>query len=164
LLSDLVVVTMSGSPTGGLEDLSALRPHLQRLRRDVRYVVTDLVPVPLEQVRGRRAFFTTTAPGPVAARQVEHLQAEAGCRVVGWSARLADRAGLAEDLEAAADYEVLLTELKAAAVDVGVERALARGAEVVFVDNRAIVAEGPDDLRTALARVLELAVERGSSR
>ena len=164
LLSDLVVVTMAGSPTGGLEDLSALRPHLQRLRRDVRYVVTDLVPVPLEQVRGRRAFFTTTAPGPAAARQVEHLQAEAGCRVVGWSARLADRAGLAEDLEAAADYDVLLTELKAAAVDVGVERALARGAEVVFVDNRAIVAEGPTDLRTALAHVLELAVERGSSR
>jgi cyclic 2,3-diphosphoglycerate synthetase len=164
LLSDLVVVTMAGSPEGGLEDLSALRPQLQRLRRDVRYVVTDLVPVPLADVRGRDAFFLTTAPEAAAVRQVDHLQAEAGCRVVGWSARLADRAGLAQDLEAAADYEVLLTELKAAAVDVGVERALARGAEVVFVDNRAIVAEGPSDLRSALAQVLELAVERGRNR
>jgi cyclic 2,3-diphosphoglycerate synthetase len=164
LLSDLVVVTMSTSPQGGLEDLSALRPYLQRLRRDARYIVTELVPVPLEEVRGRDAFFITTAPERAAARQVEHLQAEAGCRIVGWSARLADRAGLEEDLEAAADYEVLLTELKAAAVDVGVERALARGAEVVFVDNRAIVAEGPSDLRSALAQVLELAVERGNDR
>ena len=62
--------------------------------------------------------------------------------MVGWSARLADRAGLAEDLDAAQGYDVLLTELKAAAVDVGVERALAAGAEVVFVDNRAVVVEG----------------------
>ena len=44
--------------------------------------------------------------------------------VVGWSARLADRAGLAEDLDEADDYDVLLTELKAAAVDVACERAL----------------------------------------
>ncbi|MBI3648319.1 MAG: 2,3-diphosphoglycerate synthetase [Actinobacteria bacterium] len=164
LLSDLVVVTMGRSPTGGLENLSALRPHVQRFRSDARYVVTDLIPVPLGDVQGRRVFFTTTAPGPAAARQVEHLEAEAGCRIVGWSARLADRAGLAEDLEAADDYEVLLTELKAAAVHTGVEAALARGAEVVFVDNRATVVEGPIDLRTALAEVLELAVERGSDR
>jgi predicted GTPase len=109
-------------------------------------------------------FFATTAPEPAAAGQVERLEAEAGCRIVGWSARLADRAGLAEDLEAADDYEVLLTELKAAAVAVGVERALARGAEVVFVDNRAAVVEGPTDLRTALVEVLELAVERGKNR
>jgi len=164
LLTDLVVFTMAGSPYGGLENLFALRLHVRRLRRDARYIVTDFTPVPLEDVRGRRAFFTTTAPEPVAARQAERLEAEAGCRIVGWSARLADRAGLAEDLEAAGEYDVLLTELKAAAVDVGVERALARGAEVVFVDNRATVVEGPSDLRAALVEVLELAMERGKSR
>ena len=163
LLSDLVVFTMASSPRG-LENLSALRPLVRRHQADARYVVTDFIPVPLQDVRGRRAFFTTTAPAPAAAAQVRHLEAEAGCRVVGWSARLADRAGLREDLEAADDYDVLLTELKAAAVDVGVSTALARGAEVVFVDNRATVVEGPTDLRTALVEVLHLAVERGSSR
>ena len=33
-------------------------------------------------------------------------------------------------------YDVLLTELKAAAIDVAAERALSRHAAVVFVDNR----------------------------
>ena len=80
--------------------------------------------------------------------------------MVGWSARLADRAGLAEDLDAADDYDVLLTELKAAAVDVGVERASARGAEVVFVDNRAVVVEGATDLDTALGAVVSRACGR----
>jgi predicted GTPase len=54
--------------------------------------------------------------------------------------------------------------LKAAAVEIGVERALDRGAEVVFVDNRAIVVEGSNDLETTLGGVIDLAHERGMHR
>jgi cyclic 2,3-diphosphoglycerate synthetase len=164
LLSDLAVVTMATGPATGPKDLSALRPHLQRFLGDTRYLVTDFIPEPLGDVRGRRVFFATTAPGAVAATQVEHLAATHGCQVVGWSARLADRAGLAEDLDAAQGYDVLLTELKAAAVDIGVRRARERGAEVVFVDNRAMVVEGSTDLDTALGDVIERALERGGRR
>ena len=164
LLSDLVVVTMATGPVTGHENLSALRSHVRRFLDDSRQIVTDFIPVPLEDVRGERVFFTTTAPGAVAARQVEHLEATHGCTVVGWSARLADRAGLAEDMEGAEGFDILLTELKAAAVDIGVERALARGAEVVFVDNRAVVVEGDTDLDTALGGVIDLAIERGRER
>jgi predicted GTPase len=71
---------------------------------------------------------------------------------------------LVEDLDAAQGYDVLLTELKAAAVDVGVERALARGAEVVFVDNRATVVEGSNDLDTALGEIVDLARSRADER
>jgi cyclic 2,3-diphosphoglycerate synthetase len=76
---------------------------------------------------------------------------------------LADRAGLTEDLDEADDYDVLLTELKAAAVDLACGRALERGAEVVFVDNRATAIEG-DDLEAVLADVVALAVQRGRDR
>jgi predicted GTPase len=150
-------------PTGS-ENLPALRSHILRYLDAARLLITDFIPVPLADVQGARAFFATTAPGGVAARQVEHLEASHGCTVVGWSARLADRAGLAEDLDAAQGYDVLLTELKAAAVDIGVERALAAGAEVVFVDNRAIVVEGSNDLDTALGDIVELARTRRSER
>ncbi len=163
LRTDLAVVTMASSPFAGHENLSALTSHLRDALGGSRYVVTDFQPLPLVDVRGRNAFFATTAPGPVAARQVRHLE-EAGCRIVGWSARLADRAGLAEDLEAAEGYDVLLTELKAAAVDVAAEAALDRGADVVFVDNRATVVEGDADLDTALGEAIELATSRGRAR
>jgi predicted GTPase len=155
---------MGASPSAGPEILSTLRSHVRRFLDDARLVVTDFIPVPLRDVRGERVFFTTTAPGSVAERQIHHLETSAGCQVVGWSARLADRAGLAEDLEGAEGFDVLLTELKAAAVDVGVERALARGAEVVFVDNRAIVIEGDADLDTLLGDTLALATERSRNR
>jgi cyclic 2,3-diphosphoglycerate synthetase len=164
LRSDLVVVTMVSSPSAGRENLSALSTNVRRFRGDVRLLVTDFRPVPLADVRGRRAFFVTTAPDAAAAAQVDHLEAEHGCRIVGWSARLADRRGLAEDLDAAHEYDVLLTELKAAAVDVACERALARGAEVVFVDNRAIVMEGAMGFDAAIGEIVDLARERASAR
>ena len=66
--------------------------------------------------------------------------------MVSISSRLADRAGLEEDLAAAPHFDVLLTELKAAAVDVAARRALATGAEVVFVANRPRAAGGDGDL------------------
>ena len=83
---------------------------------------------------------------------------------MGWSARLADRAGLAEDMDGAQDYQVLLTELKAAAVDVACDRAMGRGAEVVFVDNRAEIVEGEAALGTVLGETIELALERNRNR
>jgi cyclic 2,3-diphosphoglycerate synthetase len=164
LLSDLVVFTMAGSSSDGLSRLPALKAHVKRIRGDARFLVTDFQPVPLGEVRGRRAFFTTTAPGDAAARQVAHLESSYGCLVVGSSARLADRAGLAEDMDDSQDFEVLLTELKAAAVDVACERAIARGAEVVFVDNRPVVTEGDDDLDRAFEQTIEVAVRRARAR
>jgi cyclic 2,3-diphosphoglycerate synthetase len=163
LRSDLVVVTMGGDPSGS-ENLSALRLPVRRYLDDAAFIVTDLVPVPLEDVRGKEAFFATTAPPAVVPRLIRHLEADHGCMVVGWSTRLADRAGLVEDLDAVQGYDVLLTELKAAAVDTGARAARSRGAEVVFVDNRAEAVEGSVDLDTALGGAIRIALDRAGAR
>src|SRR6266540_4657288 len=163
LLSDLVVITMSDG-SHEPENLFALESHVRRLREDARFVVTDFQPAPLGDVRDTGVYLTTTAPPEVAARQVEHLERTFGCRVVGHSSRLADRRGLAEDMDGARDYEILVTELKAAAVDVACERALARGARVVFADNRPVTTGGDGPLPDLLRTTLDLAVERHRQR
>ncbi len=173
LLSDLVVLTMGTGPHAGpgfsqeglaQENLSALRSHVQRLRDDARLVVTEFEPHPLGDVQGRDVFFATTAPRAVAATQAASLEATHGCRVVGWTASLADRDGLARDMDEAEGYEVLLTELKAAAVDVACRKALERGADVVFCDNRARVVEGEEDLPSVIAETIDLATKRRATR
>ena len=163
LRSDLVVVTMAGDPSGS-ENLSGLRSPVRRYLDDTAFIVTDFVLVPLDDIRGKEAFFATTAPPAVIEGSIRRLEADHGCTVVGWSARLADRAGLVEDLDAVQGYDVLLTELKAAAVDTAVAKALDRGAEVVFVDNRAEAAEGSVDLDTALGGVIDTALSRAGTR
>jgi predicted GTPase len=67
-------------------------------------------------------------------------------------------------MDRAQDYDVLLTELKAAAVDVACQRALGRGAEVVFVHNRARALDEDVDLATEIAGAIALAVERRQRR
>ncbi|HEV8572606.1 MAG TPA: 2,3-diphosphoglycerate synthetase [Actinomycetota bacterium] len=161
LLSDLVVLTLGSGSDGGR--VPVLTSHIRRLRPDARVVVAELKPAPLGEVRGKKVFFATTAPPHAGASLASHLEEAFGCTVVGVSHRLADRAGVAEDLDGAGSFEVLLTELKAAAVDVAAERALARGAEVVFADNRAETLQGDGHLPDLLLEAARTAVERARS-
>ena len=163
LLSDLVVFIMGVGPNGP-ENLSALDSHVRRLRPDVRVAVAELHPVPLENVRGKDAFFATTANPEIATGLAESLERDAGCRVVSVSARLADRVGLERDLASAPRFDVLLSELKAAAIDVAAPAALRRGAGVVFVENRPRSAGGDGELDDLLAGLVTTARERAATR
>jgi cyclic 2,3-diphosphoglycerate synthetase len=164
LLSDLLVFIIESGPSTGPENLSALYPLARRLRAGIRVAVAELHPVPLADVRGKDAFFATTSHRELAGRLADQLERTAGCRVVSFSANLADRAALERDLAAAQPFEVLLTELKAAAIDVAARRALERGAEVVFVDNRPKTAGGEGNLDELMNEVIELARDRAAAR
>jgi cyclic 2,3-diphosphoglycerate synthetase len=158
LLSDLFVLTLGSGPDGGR--LPILTSHIRRLRPDARIVVAELKPFPLREVRGKKVLFATTAPIDAGASLASHLEEAHGCTVVAVSHRLADRVGMAEDIDRAPPFEALVTELKAAAVDVAAERALARGAEVVFADNRAETLGGDGRLPDLLLEAARAAVER----
>jgi cyclic 2,3-diphosphoglycerate synthetase len=164
LLSDLLVFIIDSGPTTGPENLSALYPLARRLHAGIRVAVAELHPVPLADVRGKDAFFATTSHRELAGRLADQLERTAGCRVVSYSANLADRAALERDLAAAPPFDVLLTELKAAAIDVAARRALETGAEVVFVDNRPKAAGGDGDVEQLLGETIELARERAAVR
>jgi len=163
LLSDLVVYTMGSGPKTGPPDPSDLRSHIRTFGSGARIAVIELAPTPLSDVEGKDVYFATTAPQDAGPRLVRSLERH-GCTVVGSTHRLADRAALASDLDAAPPFDALLTELKAAAVDVAAERARARGADVVFVDNRAETVAGDGDLPDLLVDAARLATSRAGDR
>lgn len=165
LLSDLAIIIIGVGPESRPENLSALSSLVRRLKPGVRIAFAKLQPVPLGDVEGRRVFFATTAGGAVVGGIVEELERTSGCRVVRVSSNLADRAELERDLADSPPFETLVTELKAAAVDVAARRALGRGAEVVFLDNRPVAVDGGDgDVGDMLGEVVWLAARRGASR
>ena len=127
LVSDLVV------DTGGA-DREAIRAIA-----DVPVIGAELRLRPAEPLRGRRTAVFTTGAAPT-----EGLDAE----VVHVSRNLARREELREELERV-DAEVYLVELKAAAVDVVAEAALARGTDVVLAAND-VVSEELDERLLAL--------------
>lgn len=145
LLADLAVVTMAGPPRSSPHQVEAVLEVLRSTSRQTPIVRTVLRPVPLGSVTGARVFFATTASDAVSTSLATYLQDTFACEVVATSSHLADRHVLRSELEAARDFDVLLVELKAAAVDVAVRGAAAVGARVVFCDNRPIVVEEDSD-------------------
>ncbi len=150
LVSDLVVVT------GGLDE--ELVEAIHRVKQ-VPVVSVELRPRPAKSVLGRRVAFFTTAPSEAHEAIERHLREELGADVVLVSGNLARRDALREDLARAADAEVYVVEIKAAAIDVVAEAAAERGVEVVFADNE-LAAVGTLDLDTELIRLADGALAR----
>ena len=122
-------------------------------------VRTVFRPEPTKSVEGAAVFLATTAPEVVGASLREHLEDEHKCRVVGISHALSDRAKLEEDLEGLKEADTLMTEVKAAGIDVATRRALEGGLDVVFVDNIPVGTES-DDPATMALDAAELAKRR----
>jgi cyclic 2,3-diphosphoglycerate synthetase len=102
------------------------------------------------------AFFTTAVPS-AADRLAAHLRDEHGAADVTVSCNLSDRAALRGDVEAA-DADVYLVEIKAAAIDVVCEAAAHAGIEVVFADNEVVSLEGQPNLDALLRELASGAV------
>jgi cyclic 2,3-diphosphoglycerate synthetase len=137
LVSDLVVAI-------GVDDgqASAIREL-----KDIPVIRCQLRLEPVEPIEGRVAVF---AAGPA---PTDHLRAN----VVAFSANLADRARLRNDL-ASIDAETYVIEIKAAAIDVVAEAAVERGARVVFARNDVVSLPGEPDLDAELLALADSAV------
>lgn len=163
-LADLVVIASAEEPVASPEDVAGIKYAIGRLRPDVPVVTTTFRPTPIEPVDGARVFFATTAPEPVLGKLTEHLEREYGCEVVAASPHLSNRARLREDMAAASgSYEVLLTELKAAAIDVVAAAGEEAGVPTVLCDNVPVTLDG-SDLGAFVIDAATLAIERGTTR
>ena len=142
LLADLVVVTMAVPST----EWAVVRQRVAgTVRPGTPVVATTLRPRPLADVAGRSIAYFCAAPETAHASLRQVLESTYGAHVVHVSGNLANRGMLREEL-AGIDADVFLVELKAAAIDVVAEAALARGAEIVLAANDVIPLDGEPDL------------------
>jgi cyclic 2,3-diphosphoglycerate synthetase len=153
LVSDLVVISFAEPGP----ELDEIRRRIALLRPDLPVIATAMFPYPLSPVEGKTTALFTTAPEGALRQLGEHLERRHGARVVHVSGKLADRPALREEL-ARVDAEVFLVELKAAAVEVVVEEALARGCEVVLAGGECVALTGEAELEPALSLLAERAI------
>lgn len=161
LLADLAVVTMAEPPRASPHQVEAILTVLRSTSRSIPVVRTVFRPLPLGSIAGATVFFATTAPEPVLPSLIRYLQERFACEVVATSSHLADRDTLRAELAAAGAFDVLLVELKAAAVDTAARTAAQLGARVVFCDNRPVPVDADrDGLTQAVAHLARLAEQR----
>jgi cyclic 2,3-diphosphoglycerate synthetase len=155
-LADLVVLTMCEEPLAPREKIERLEKEIKAAKPGIKVVKTVFRPKPLSDIKDKRVFVATTAPASVGKIIGEYLADEYSCDVVGLSHHLSNRPLLRDDLEAAGEFDVVMTELKAASVDVVTEYGLERGKEVVYMDNSPVTVGGDGDAQELL---VEAAVE-----
>ncbi|AEH25110.1 2,3-phosphoglycerate synthetase [Pyrococcus yayanosii] len=138
-LADLVVITIADAvPKEKLEELKGV---IGRINPQADVHLTRFTPRLIGKVEGRAVVITTS---PRAAERVAKELGERGIEIVGWSGSLANRAQLRKEMMDFPQYETVIVELKAAAVDVVVREVLRAGKKVVFLDNEPVNMDGKD--------------------
>ena len=161
--ADAVVVAGAEEVLGTMTRAREVVAAVRALRPEMRVTVARFRPRPIEPITGRRVFFATTAPEALLPVLVADLERDEGCTVVASSANLSDRDRLRADLAASPDCDVLLTELKAAAVDVVAAAGADAGLPTILCDNVPITVDG-DGLDVLIDGLGELALLRGEAR
>ncbi|MHB1324575.1 MAG: 2,3-diphosphoglycerate synthetase [Coriobacteriia bacterium] len=159
-LADALVIAGAEEPIASPAELDELVELVGRMRPGLPVSLVTFRPRPLADVAGARAFFATTAPPGLLPVLTRHLEQEYGCEVVASSPHLSDRVRLREDMSRAeGTFDLLLTELKAAAVDVVAASGADAGVPTVFCDNEPVPAGGAS-LSTVIERLMSLSIRR----
>ncbi len=162
--ADLAIIASAEEPIASAEQVAELRAALAQIAPDLPVVATTFRPQPLEPLDGRRVLFATTAPEAIASKLADHLANEHGAHVVAVTTHLSDRKRLRADLARhAGSFDTLVTELKAAAIDVVAAAGQEVGVPTVLCDNVPVAIDG-HDLAHLVDRVAATAVERGAGR
>ena len=154
LLADLVVITMAED---GLAHGALAEAFRELVRPSVPIVRVVLRPRPLGDVRGRRIAYFGTAPAAGHDLIASHLAAAYGADVAHVSGRLGDREALRTEL-AGLDAELLVVEVKAAAIDVVAEEAARLGIPVLLAANDIVPLADEPSLDVELERLATEAI------
>ena len=160
-LADLVILTMCEEPMSSPDKIKAIEEFISEVNPNAKIISTVFRPKPLGDISGKNVLFATTAPDEIKNVLVKHLEEEYNCKVVGTTPHLSNRPLLQKDIEKYIDKaNVMLTELKAAAVDVATKDSLKAGLEVVYCDNIPIAIDGNyPDLSDSIIQVVDKAIE-----
>ena len=159
-LGDLVILTMCEEPMADEDKIKAIEEFVSEVNPDATVISTVFRPKPLDDISGKKVLFATTAPEDVKDKLVEYLESNYSCEIIGTTAHLSNRPLLREDMKKYMDNaEVMLTELKAAAVDVATKDAIAAGLEVVYCDNIPVaIDESYPDLAQSVIKLVDSAI------
>ena len=160
-LGNLVILTMCEEPMSSKEKIQKIEEFVSEVNPDATVISTVFRPKPLDDISGKRVLFATTAPEAVKDKLVDYLEGNFGCEVIGTTSHLSNRPLLREDMKRYIDdADVMLTELKAAAVDVATKDAMAAGLDVVYCDNIPVpISDSYPDLSESVIKLVDSAIE-----
>ncbi len=162
-ISELIVITMAEEYNK--DKVEKLRELIKELNPEAMVSEVVLRPKPLGDIRGKKIVYASVAPEEALEKAIiPYIEEKYGAEVIGYTRWLSNRPKLRKDLEELLPKaDVLVTELKAAAVDVATRMALSMGKEVVYVWNIPVTVGGID-IKEGIKEITRRAIERFEKR
>jgi len=160
-LGDLIIITMCEEPMASSDKIKEIEDFIRKTNSDADVISTVFRPKPLGNIKNKKVLFVTTAPDSVKDVLISYLEDTYECNVVGLSSHLSNRPLLQQDLKKYEDkVDCILTELKAAAVDVVTKESIERGIELIYCDNIPVpISEDFPDLNESILSIVDSAIE-----
>lgn len=144
LKSDIVFLTMCEQPLADNAKIDFLAGQIRKANPEAGIIKSIFRPKPLHPLNGRRVFVVLTAKSMAEENIKRYLEKEYNCTIARISFNLSNREKLYEELSKFTCYDMLLTELKAASVDMVTEFAFRHGKEINYMNNIPLIIEGMD--------------------
>ena len=160
-LGDLIILTMCEEPMCNDEKRQYIENFIEQINPKAKVISTVFRPKPLGDISGKKVLFATTAPESIEQELVSYLETNYNCEIIGTTPHLSNRPLLKKDIEKYIDkVDIMLTELKAAAVDVATKYSMEKGLDVVYCDNIPVpINYKYPDLSKSVLEIVDNAIE-----
>ena len=135
LISDMVILTNCEKPIASPDKINQLEKNIKTINPNVNIYRSKFRPYPLGSIKYKKVIVAMTAKSIIKDKIKKYIEKHYHCSVVGFTFNLSNRILLKKELQAFTDYDTVLTELKAASVDVVTDFALKSGKEVIYMNN-----------------------------
>jgi len=159
LSADLIVLTMCEEPIADMKKVSSIKKEIKKINPDVPIVKTIFRPMPLSDIKGKKVFMAMTSNRSIEAKIKEYMEKSYDCKIEYMSFNLGNRKKLRDDLRKSINYDTILTELKAASVDVLTDFARKNNKEVGYMNNIPVVLGNEEKFKREL---MKLFIKEGS--
>ena len=130
--------------------ISSGAENIRIYNKDAPIIRTIFRPKPLSNIKGKNIFLAMTADPSIEKNIKKYLESKYGCKIVQASFNLSKRDMLRDELKKSPEFDTILTELKAAAVDVLTEYAVKNKKEVSYIDNIPVATGKDSELKKEL--------------
>ena len=142
LISDIVFLTMCQFPPSRKENTDYLVSMIKKISPQVKIIKSVFRPEPVYDIKNKKIFVVMTSDCSIENIIRSHLEEKYNCRVVKISFNLSNRDLLIKELNECREYDMLVTELKAASVDMVTEFAYKNKKEINYMNNVPVITEG----------------------
>jgi cyclic 2,3-diphosphoglycerate synthase len=153
LVSDLVILTNCEEPLATSEEIDNLENNIKAINPSINIYRSIFRPEPLGSIENRRVVVAMTAKSIIEDKIKNYIEKKFNCFVVGMTFNLSNRPLLKKDLESYVGYDTVLTELKAASVDVVTDFALKTGKEIIYMNNICEILSGNEGFEKNLLQL-----------